>query len=314
MIILNKNLPVVVKQKVDDGLLRIKKFIQQIWLKATFVVLLILVVTQKEFSFQFTIGSAANAQQSTAALWDGSTLPNDDKKEPASKQKNNTNIAPASTIPVEKKWWESIKEESKDIRSNMNLANEATAVSSALTPEQQKEAAKFSNLGFVLSPNFAKEHGISDKIVQAKKKICLDYIAQYSKTALEEAKKFNIPASITLAQGLLESNAGKSALAAKEKNHFGIKCRAKCIGCRCANYTDDSKFDMFRIFDSAWESFREHSKLLSNTRYKHLCSLKRTDYKNWANGLQAAGYATDKKYASKLIRIIEAFDLSKFDR
>lgn len=311
MIILNKNLPVIVKQKVDDGFIRIKKFIQQIWLKVAFVLLLILIVTQKEFSFQFTIGSAANAQQSSAAIWDSPTL-HSDKKEPAPKKKNNTNTAPASA--TEKKWWESIKEESKDIRSNMNLANEATAVSAALTPAQQKEAAKFSNLGFVLSPNFAKEHGISDKIVQAKKKICLDYIAQYSKTAQDEATKFNIPASITLAQGLLESNAGKSGLAAKENNHFGIKCRAKCIGCRCANYTDDSKFDMFRIFDSAWESFREHSNLLSNTRYKHLCNMKRTDYKNWANGLQAAGYATDKKYAYKLIRIIEAFDLSKFDR
>lgn len=312
MIVINKNLPVVVKRKVNYGLLRFKKFVKQIWLKVAFVMLLFLMISQRQFSFHITIGTPASAQSQIATFWENSTTNSKEKKEKPTKKESN--IAPASVLPTEKKWWDSIKEESKDIRSNLNLANEATAVSSALTPAQQKEAAKFSNLGFVLNPNFAKEHGISNAIVQAKKKICLDYIAQFSKTAQEEATLYNIPASITLAQGLLESNAGKSSLAAKENNHFGIKCRAKCIGCRCANYTDDSKFDMFRIFDSAWESFREHSKLLSNTRYKHLCNLKRTDYKNWANGLQAAGYATDKKYASKLIRIIEVLGLEKFDK
>ena len=230
------------------------------------------------------------------------------------------NNAPYSTTVAleegkdKKKWWKQIQEESKDIRSTMNLANAATAVGEALSPEQQKQAAKYSNLGFVLSPNFAAKHNVDPAIVAAKNKICTDYIAQYSTTAQEEAELFNIPASITLAQGLLESNAGKSSLAAKENNHFGIKCRKKCIGCRCANYTDDSRYDMFRIFDSAWESFREHSKLLSGRRYKHLSKLERTDYKNWAHGLQAAGYATDKKYASKLIKIVEALKLDRFDK
>lgn len=306
--IVNKNLPVVVKQAFDDNLQRLKLWFKQVWLKIAFFALLLLVVTQKEFSVQFTIGNSSN--QTTASVLDAptrsATIPENTKPYPAT--------VANTTDSKSKKWWKVIRDESKDIRSNMNLANAATAVGAALTPAQQKQAAKYSNLGFVLSPNFAQKHNIDPAIVAAKNKICLDYIAKYSTTAKEEAELFNVPASITLAQGLLESNAGGSALASKENNHFGIKCRKKCLGCRCANYTDDSRYDMFRIFDSAWESFREHSKLLTNSRYKHLSKLELTDYKNWAHGLQAAGYATDKKYATKLIAIIEALQLDRFDK
>ena len=144
--------------------------------------------------------------------------------------------------------------------------------------------------------------------------LVLDYIEKYKEIAKKDMKEYGIPASITLAQGLLESNAGHSKLALKENNHFGIKCRAKCQGCRCANYTDDDRYDMFRIFDSPWQSFREHSKLLSSGRYKYLTKLDIKDYKNWATGLKTAGYATDKKYAEKLIAIIEYFKLDRFDQ
>ena len=143
---------------------------------------------------------------------------------------------------------------------------------------------------------------------------CHSYILRYKKTAQEEADLYGIPVAITLAQGLLESNAGDSKLARKDNNHFGIKCKSKCIGCRCANYTDDSKYDMFRVFDSAWYSFREHSNLLSSKRYRHLSKLDIKDYKNWAYGLKAAGYATDIRYADKLINIIETFHLYKYDK
>lgn len=197
--------------------------------------------------------------------------------------------------------------------SALNLANEATAVSNALTAEQQTLAARYSNLGFVLNPDFATKNGIDKNIVLHKKQKVDNYIRKYLEIAKEEARLYNIPVAITLAQGLLESNAGDSKLAQKENNHFGIKCNAKCTGCRCANYTDDSKYDMFRVFDSAWFSFREHSKLLQNNRYKHLLDLPRSDYRNWAYGLQAAGYATDKKYGEKLIKIVEALQLQLLD-
>lgn len=302
MMIVNKNVPIVVKRAVDNSLQQFKRFIKQIWVRIAFFVLIILLLTQKEFSIQFTIG---NANSQTASIVEATP--------PTTPKAYATTVAHQNT-PNKKKWWKRIRDEKKDIRHQLNLANAATAVGAALTPEQQKKAMQYSNLGFILNPGFAEKHKVDPAIVAAKNQLCFDYIARYSKTAQEEANLFNIPASITLAQGLLESNVGASSLAVKENNHFGIKCRKKCIGCRCANYTDDSRYDMFRIFDSAWESFREHSKLLGNKRYKHLSKLARTDYVNWANGLQAAGYATDKKYASKLIAIIKALNLDRFDR
>ena len=138
------------------------------------------------------------------------------------------------------------------------------------------------------------------------------YIERFSKVALNEQEKYNIPASITLAQGIIESYAGRSKMAIKDNNHFGIKCTQRCLGCRCANYADDDIYDMFRIFETAWESYREHSKILLNERYKSC--FKSKDYKHWANELQRCGYATSKKYAQNLILIIEKYKLNKFDK
>lgn len=303
MMIVNKNVPVVVKRAMNNSLQQFKRLVKQVWVRVALFSLLVLLLTQKEFSIQFTIG---NPNQQTASIVEQQSTP--------PKAYAATVAHQAATPSRKKAWWETIRDEKKDIRQQLNLANAATAVGAALSPEQQKKALQYSNLGFVLNPGYAKKHQVDPAIVAAKNKLCLDYIARYSKTAQEEANLFKIPASITLAQGLLESNVGASSLAVKENNHFGIKCRKRCIGCRCANYTDDSKYDMFRIFDSAWESFREHSKLLGNKRYKHLSKLPLTDYVNWAHGLQAAGYATDKKYASKLIAIIKALNLDRFDR
>lgn len=215
------------------------------------------------------------------------------------------NAQTASVIPI--------KLTTESAFSRLNLANEATAVSEALSPEEQAYAAQFSNLGFVMNPDYAHQKNIDPKVVAYKQQKCADYIQKYLKIAQEEASLYNIPVAITLAQGLLESNAGDSKLAQKENNHFGIKCTNKCTDCRCANYTDDSRYDMFRVFKSPWFSFREHSKLLQGKRYKHLLELPRTDYRNWAYGLQAAGYATDKKYAEKLVKIIENLNLSAYD-
>jgi flagellum-specific peptidoglycan hydrolase FlgJ len=138
------------------------------------------------------------------------------------------------------------------------------------------------------------------------------YIERFEKVALIEQDKFGIPASITLAQGIIESAAGQSKMAVKDNNHFGIKCYNKCIGCRCANYADDDIYDMFRIFETAWESYREHSKILLNDRYKSC--FKSKDYKHWAKELQRCGYATSKRYEKNLISIIETYKLYKLDK
>lgn len=139
------------------------------------------------------------------------------------------------------------------------------------------------------------------------------YIDKYAPAAIRAMNNYGIPASITLAQGLLESNAGGSKLALESNNHFGIKCRKKCKGCTCRNYTDDDVYDMFRVFDSAWESYEEHSVLLTSPRYQHLQKYGK-DYKSWAYGLKRAGYATDKTYGQKLIRLIRNLNLDRFDQ
>jgi flagellum-specific peptidoglycan hydrolase FlgJ len=141
-----------------------------------------------------------------------------------------------------------------------------------------------------------------------------NYIKRFAEVARSEMRKYGIPASITLAQGLIESNAGDSRLSKENNNHFGMKCFSKtCNKGHCANFTDDSHKDFFRIYETAWESYRAHSIMLGGDRYKHLKNLKKSDYKGWAIGLQKAGYATDKRYAEKLIHIIEEMQLYQFD-
>ena len=260
-----------------------------------------------EFSYSDNLGISTNIIEpgigSELNLYNSNSIPAQDDKTTATKE----------TKP-ELQWWDEIKEKSQNIKKKNNLANEATAVSNALSDKEKADAAKLSNLSVVFnSKEYFDKKKISEQVYNAKLEVCKNYINKYLKTAKEEAEIFNIPVSITLAQGLLESNAGESKMSIKENNHFGIKCVNKCIGCRCANYTDDDKYDMFRIFDSPWYSFREHSILLNNSRYKHLTKLNRTDYKNWARGLKTAGYATDKNYADKLIKIIEYFKLHQYD-
>lgn len=178
---------------------------------------------------------------------------------------------------------------------------------------KDRTANTFSNIGFVLNPTYVQRNKVDPAIVEHHMNVCKQYIKRFAKSAIVEQQKFGIPASITLAQGLLESNAGESRLALESNNHFGIKCKSKCKGCTCRNYTDDSVYDMFRVFDSNWESFRAHSELLMGDRYKGLHKLKKTDYEGWAHGLKKAGYATDPRYAEKLIGLIEYFQLYRFD-
>lgn len=141
-----------------------------------------------------------------------------------------------------------------------------------------------------------------------------DYVERFAKTAQQEQEIYNIPASITLAQGILESSMGESKLATQNNNHFGIKCFSKsCQKGHCSNYGDDSHKDFFLKFNSAWESYRKHSKFLQGKRYKHLQKYG-TDYVKWSHGLHKAGYATDPNYGYKLISIIEQLKLNEYDK
>lgn len=141
----------------------------------------------------------------------------------------------------------------------------------------------------------------------------LEYVAKYKDIAIEEMVRTNIPASITLAQGILESGCGKSELSLKANNHFGIKCKDEWTGKRF-HQDDDAPNECFRVYESVRESYADHSDfLLTRSRYANLFTLPAGDYKSWAYGLKDAGYATNPKYASILIGYIETYQLHEYD-
>ena len=139
------------------------------------------------------------------------------------------------------------------------------------------------------------------------------YVMQYSVIAVEQMERHGIPASITLAQGLLESGAGKSKLATEANNHFGIKADSRWSG-STYSHLDNGNWHKFRVYKSAEKSYEDHSLfLVGNSRYSALFKLDRTDYKGWAKGLKNAYYAEDREYDKKLIGIIERYGLHKYD-
>lgn len=148
---------------------------------------------------------------------------------------------------------------------------------------------------------------------QDRNKLFLEYIDRYKWVAMDHQKRFQIPSSIILAQGLLESGAGNSRLTKESNNHFGIKCHNNWVGPK-VYHDDDFKNDCFRSYTKPDESYEDHSMFLSrNPRYAFLFNLNIRDYRAWAAGLQQAGYATDRSYANKLIKVIEDFQLYQYD-
>lgn len=139
-----------------------------------------------------------------------------------------------------------------------------------------------------------------------------EYIHQYRDIAISEMRRTGVPAAITLAQGLLESEYGNSALTRKSNNHFGIKCKSNWNG-PSVSHNDDEEGECFRAYENAEDSYRDHSDFLKNSqRYAFLFNLKPTDYKSWARGLKKAGYATNPQYADMLIKNIEKYQLEQY--
>lgn len=139
----------------------------------------------------------------------------------------------------------------------------------------------------------------------------LDYIAKWKGVAIRHQQEYGVPASITLAQGLLESAAGQSELATEANNHFGIKCTSDWMG-DVYRHDDDRKAECFRMYNDAEESFKDHALFLKRSRYERLFTYSVTDYPAWAQGLKDCGYATDPAYPKKLIRIIEEYKLNDY--
>jgi flagellum-specific peptidoglycan hydrolase FlgJ len=149
--------------------------------------------------------------------------------------------------------------------------------------------------------------------VKVTTQLVIEYINQYKEVAKENMKKFGVPASIALGQGILESGAGTGDLSLKANNHFGIKCHAEWAG-PSVRHDDDAPDECFRKYDKVIESYYDHSLFLSSRPwYKPLFKLPINDYKGWAKGLKNAGYATDPKYPNKLISLIEKYQLQKID-
>jgi flagellum-specific peptidoglycan hydrolase FlgJ len=271
-----------------------KQWLSEKWFEILMVVLIFHISASKdiELSVQFGANPSAFSVSHTPQHPSNTTY-----ALPVKKEEKSFNLG---------KWLDTRKSAKKPAKKT------AKKTSKKRQPKKVYRAQSFYNLSFIMNPTYAKRKGVPASIVNEKRQNCLAYVKKYAKIALEEQRKHGILASITLAQGLLESNAGDSRLARESLNHFGIKCRRKCRGCTCRNYNDDDIYDMFRVFENPEESYEEHSTLLNTKRYRKLKQYG-NNYKKWAHGLKKAGYATDKRYAEKLICIIEALHLDRYD-
>ncbi|MCU0457936.1 MAG: glucosaminidase domain-containing protein [Bacteroidales bacterium] len=179
-----------------------------------------------------------------------------------------------------------------------------------------KNIALYTFLAFILllaSCSSSRRAARSSEPLGPARDYAIDYLSKYGSLAVSEMKRTGIPASITLAQGMLESNYGRSRLATQGNNHFGIKCHSSWTG-RKIYHDDNRRGECFRVYSSAEESYIDHSEfLVSGSRYRDLFRLSPTDYKGWAHGLKKAGYATDPKYPELLIRKIEEYRLWAYD-
>ncbi|HTI59978.1 glucosaminidase domain-containing protein [Mucilaginibacter sp.] len=152
----------------------------------------------------------------------------------------------------------------------------------------------------------------SEAIASYRSMTSLEYIDRYKTVAIQEMNLYGIPASITLAQGLFESGSGNSELARVANNHFGIKCNSQWQG-KTYYKDDDNHNDCFRVYNNAEDSYRDHSEFLKRPRYANLFKLDKNDYAGWANGLKAAGYATNPNYPQLLINVIQKYNLDQYD-
>ena len=282
-------------------------YIRTYLLRASLMAFVAYLAISKDISIALQFDSAPLAAQNVA--YTPQSLPMSYKKEVAQSAPSATKPMNVSLLTNKRK--PGVKAEKKE--STVSTKKE-TAPPAALVKDSKEKPSKDPNLANTFS-NITHKKDESAAKRAAKRKKQMAYVKRFSKVAKTEMEKYGIPASITLAQGLLESNVGASRLATRNNNHFGIKCFSKrCSKGHCSNFTDDSHKDFFRIYRSAWESYRAHSKLLTAKRYGKLYKLKKTDYKGWAKGLKKAGYATDPKYAEKIIALIEDLKLHQYDK
>ena len=189
---------------------------------------------------------------------------------------------------------------------------EATAP--AVPGNNRWKPSDFSNLSFILNPDLAIREGVPETVVNEKLEHCRKYIERYAKIAIAEKERFEVPASVLLAQGLLSTNAGMAQIAVESNNHFELQCIPECNDCECRKYPGQDGFALFKVYENPWQSFREQSLILRSDAFKDLKKLNRKDYIAWSNALEAHGFGENADYAKSLIQIIETLDLFQFDR
>ncbi len=189
------------------------------------------------------------------------------------------------------------------IRTTKSAAEKNKTITQTKKPNQKPIPAKNQSTETIESTS---KTTVANEVVSV-------YVLQYKDVAMQNMTQFGIPASIILAQAILESGAGRGDLAQTANNHFGIKCHKDWTG-ETVNHNDDSPDECFRKYQNPAESFKDHAAFLTNrSRYSELFLLPKGDYQSWATGLKTAGYATDPKYPEKLISYIERYNLHQYD-
>lgn len=204
-------------------------------------------------------------------------------------------------------------------KSNIRTSKNSTAKRTATSPARKKAAAKQTAAKTTTSSTTRTSSGGNTEVLESTSRTVVysdlvkQYVLDFKDIAKDNMRRHGVPASITLAQGILESGAGKGTLCVNANNHFGIKCHTGWTG-ETVHHDDDSAQECFRKYNVAADSYNDHSLFLTTRgRYASLFKLPKHDYQAWASGLKAAGYATDPKYPDKLIGLIERYELAKYD-
>ena len=286
-----------------------KDWITQYWFKIGLSLLVVFMLNKKDLNLELNLSATPPSSTATFASYEAPV-----EEEGWMKKLSKAKIATSLSNIIQKEEKTTIVDEPEIVKSiKLSKAEIAKDEQMSILAAKDNLSNTYSNMTYHPADKKKTTKVSARKALKIKKQ--KKYVERFAGVAQSEMRKYGIPASIKLAQGLIESNAGASRLTQKNSNHFGMKCFSRnCGKGHCSNFTDDIHKDFFRIYKSAWASYRAHSIMLQNKRYKPLYKLKKNDYKAWAYGLKKAGYATDKKYAEKLINIIEELGLHEYDR
>jgi len=281
-----------------------KEWLRKNWFNLSLLAFAIFILTQKDITMEFTMRNnpGDGIQQSIQPSTSESA-----KVVPA--------VVPLSTVSQkdlpnsnQQFGWGDLPDLIRNTGSKGNLSSPKS------TMTNEEAVAGYPNIRFLLFPEMSNSTNLSESAINSLNNKCKAYARRFAPVAMAEMGRYGVPASITIAQAILHSNAGDEILATKNNNHFGIRCFSnECPKGHCSHYGSETHKSFYRNFNTAWESFRAHSLLLTSKKYKHLLKVDKNDYQAWAKGLQKAGYSKDAQYAAKLIRIIEAMQLSELD-